>query len=275
MIRLRLESLGTVIANAVVHPELKEIAKEVPSVIARCRAENTVKKYSTYYRQWSKWCTDYGIMEMPANEKHVAIFMTSLLQNNKSSDIIESVYYAIEHFHKLNLCDSPYESSLCEMVMEASKRAPKRRKKKKEPLTAENLKDIYKSIGEKSCTLLNFRTFVMMVISYVGFLRYSEAADIRRCDIEFHDTFLKLFIEKSKTDVYRDGHWILIAKIESEICPVKLLGEYLQRTEIDVSSQECIFRGMSWLKKKEKHVLKRKDKGISYSNGKVMYVKLN
>ena len=48
-------------------------------------------------------------------------------------------------------------------------------------------------------------------------MRYSEISGLRRCDVHFCDSYLKLFIEKSKTDVYREGNWIYISKIQSEL----------------------------------------------------------
>ena len=109
----------------------------------KSRADNTVKKYNTYYNKWSSWCLLYRISALPAKGEHVALFLTSLIQNNQSADVIEAVYYTIEYFHKINLCDTPYETSLCEMILEASRKLLKARKKKKEPLTADHFRSIY------------------------------------------------------------------------------------------------------------------------------------
>jgi len=87
------------------------LAKKVPDVVLKSRADNTVKKYSTYYNKWSSWCLLYHIPALPAKGEHVALFLTSLIQNNQSADVMEAVYYAIEYFHKINLCDSPYATA--------------------------------------------------------------------------------------------------------------------------------------------------------------------
>ena len=39
----------------------------------------------------------------------------------------------------------------------------------------------------------------------------------------FHDIFMKLFIERFKTDVYREGNWIYIIKATGNLCAVKIL----------------------------------------------------
>jgi len=126
-----------------------------------------------------------------------------------------------------------------------ARRSPKARKRK----TADHLRSIYESTGKIDCSLPDLRAFAMMVVSYAGFLRYSEIADLRRWDIEIHDTHMTLFIESSKTDIYRIYivHWRLIAKIrlKSIICPVQTLLAYLERTGITNESTEYIFRRMT------------------------------
>ena len=52
---------------------------------------------------------------------------------------------------------------------------------------------------------------------------------------------MKIFIEKSKTDIYRNGNWIYIARGNSELCPVATLQRYLNMAKINENSEEFIF----------------------------------
>ena len=72
-----------------------------------------------------------------------------------------------------------------------------------------------------------------------------------------------IFIEKSKTDTYRDGHWMCIARLESELCPIISLEEYLLKASIDDSSNEFIFRAIMCSRKRQ--TLRQKDNPASYS----------
>ena len=74
----------------------------------------------------------------------------------------------------------------------------------------------------KTTSTTYVRILTVMLLSFVGFLRYSEVSDLCWCDIDFQETFLRIFFEKSKTDFYRDGHLSLKSKIDSNICPAKL-----------------------------------------------------
>jgi integrase len=58
------------------------------------------------------------------------------------------------------------------------------------------------------------------LIAYAGFLKSSELLNIRCSDVTFEKSHMAIFIEKSKTDIYRDGQWVVIARTDSDMCPV-------------------------------------------------------
>ena len=68
----------------------------------------------------------------------------------------------------------------------------------------------------------------MMLLSFSGFLLYDEVVNLNLGDIVFRESFTKLFIEKSKTDQFREGYWVLIAKVDSDICPTKMVKRYIE-----------------------------------------------
>ena len=61
---------------------------------------------------------------------------------------------------------------------------------------------------------------------------------------DFSSTYVKVFIEKSKTDIYREGVWAYISS-SSKICPLKQLQYYLALAKVPENSEEFIFRGLS------------------------------
>ena len=60
-----------------------------------------------------------------------------------------------------------------------------------------------------------------MLIAFAGILRSSESLQIRFCDVKFEPTYIKTFLEHSKTDQYRDGAWIIISRTGTSLCPVQ------------------------------------------------------
>ena len=64
------------------------------------------------------------------------------------------------------------------------------------------------------------RTICAYLIAYSGFLRSCELFAIKRCDIVIENTHMSIFIETSKTDIYRDGAQVLISRTHTDMCPV-------------------------------------------------------
>ncbi|KAL9950992.1 hypothetical protein ACROYT_G043578 [Oculina patagonica] len=51
--------------------------------------------------------------------------------------------------------------------------------------------------------------------------------------------------ESSKTDEFRDGAWITIARSDRETCPVKALEKYIVAAKIDLCEELPLFRALS------------------------------
>ena len=66
----------------------------------------------------------------------------------------------------------------------------------------------------------------MCLLCYAGFLRFAELANLRRHHVFIYDNHVKLFLESSKTDVYREGRDVLISKTNTPTCPVNMLLRY-------------------------------------------------
>ena len=97
----------------------------------------------------------------------------------------------------------------------------------------------------------------MCLLAYAVFLRYSELANLKRNHITFHDSYVKLFLEASKTDVYREGREVVISKTNNLTCPVNMLERYLVMANIASDSNEIIFRPLSFCKSVNAYKLRR------------------
>lgn len=63
---------------------------------------------------------------------------------------------------------------------------------------------MYNYFGSEAVSLINLRTILIFVSSLKGFVRFSEVVKPRHCDVIINKTFLSIFVEKSKIDVYRE-----------------------------------------------------------------------
>ena len=96
---------------------------------------------------------------------------------------------------------------------------------KKEPITTDMLKAMVQDAKEHN-TLSNVRLTTACLLAFAGFLCFSELVNIRPCDLSFSDDTVRLYFPRSKTDQLRKGNEVVIARTESEMCPVNMLEQY-------------------------------------------------
>ena len=152
----------------------------LPQYLKLARAPNTVKKYEGYYAAWAAWTTIFEeVSPMPATDKHIGLFLISMLQQGKTVHVIASTVYAIKWQHLINGRADP-TGTICQYLIVHVKRTARPRRKKKDPLTPAHLHAMYEYIGGKQASLLNLRKFTILLFSFAGFLRFSEAAVLKK-----------------------------------------------------------------------------------------------
>ena len=87
-------------------------------------------------------------------------------------------------------------------------------------------------------------------------------ANIQPKHLTFCDGFVKIFVPRSKTDVYREGNYVYIAKLENKYCPVAILRRYIETLNLDLSSHLPLFMPLT-----------KNKSGYTLRNGKLSYTR--
>ena len=173
-------------------------------------------------------------------------------------------YYAIKYFNEFFTGGRELGSHFITKVLEGIKRLSGYTENPKSPLSSSDLKRAFQYLGGVEMNLTNSRLMMMiLVLSFMGFLRFSELSNLKRSDFILHNTHMLIFIQKSKTDIYRKGYWFHLAKLNSNLCPLDLTKRYFVLTGIDKQSDKYIFRGIENSKNGQK--LRKIDKPLSYT----------
>ena len=72
---------------------------------------------------------------------------------------------------------------------------------------------------------------------------------------------MSIFLESSKSDQFREGAWIGIARKNLPTCPVKALEDYISAAQINLPEDLPLFRALATPRAKEKV----RSQGISYT----------
>ena len=251
--------------GGIISTNFDELGRKMADYLLQSRSDNTNNKYFYAFKRWEKFILKEGGQSLPAIPIHVALYMTHLMNTGSSYSVIQSAVYSIKWAHSLHGLQDPTENSFIQTLLESSKRQPNKPRAKKEHINVESIIDLCSKYKD-SFDLTVVRDLCMIVLSFSGFLRYSELSSLRCSDVHFRDTHLEVHISKSKTDQYRLGDQIVISKGESVACPYNLLSKYYSICSIDPSSDDFLFKPI--FRSGKRCSLIYKNKPLSYTRAK-------
>ena len=183
------------------------------------------------------------------------MYLINLSESANSVSKIDEAFYALSWAHKLAGVPDPCKNYLVVSVREGAHRKIGHLIVKKESITPDILQKNVLLYGNKNCNLKDLR---------IGFLRFSELASLKRSDISFFPSHVKLYLGKSNTDVYREGREVVISKTGTITGPVDMLDRYLKLAGTSENSVDYIFRSVSFCKSTDSYKLRNSGQ-ISYT----------
>ena len=156
----------------------------------------------------------------------MALYLLSKIQAGHTFPTIDASFYAIKFFLKSLFNVDPCSHFFVTNIFKAVKRVTVHKIKKKRALSLDDLKKNFVGLNQNRTNLVDQRLLTIIVIAFCGFMRFSEVSRLRRSDFIFSSTYVKVFIEKSKTGIYRERMWVYISG-SSKICPLRELKYYL------------------------------------------------
>ena len=88
--------------ESVEDPELKDLAASLPSIITQGKAPATINKYSGAFGRWKKWASGQeGVPTLPAKPIHVALYLSYLAQEARTSAPLEEAVNAISWVRRM------------------------------------------------------------------------------------------------------------------------------------------------------------------------------
>ena len=189
-------------------------------MLEKARGSNTIRLYTRHFSKWQQWVSQFpNTKAIPADDTYVIAYMLNLFQKNKSFENIRDSFFAIKYFQKVTGYENVLTGGLPYLVLEGIKRTSQKISRKKLPLTTEHLHKLYKILGWKNMNLKDLRTTLICVFSFMGFLRYSEVSNLRMSDIVIHDSYIAIFIEKSKNGHLQKWKLALSSKVKIQTLP--------------------------------------------------------
>ena len=157
----------------------------------------------------------------PDKVMDLCIFFLQLMEEKQSAHTVINVFYALKWVHDLTGSSSPnpLDNVLIRNIVESAKRTLAKPTQHRLALPADALCKLCSKFGDSKDVIVR-RDIAMCLLTFAGFLRYSEVSQLKCNDIQFQNTYVNIFIRKSKTDQYRQGHTVVISETGSVSCPV-------------------------------------------------------
>jgi integrase len=166
--------------------------------------------------------------------------------------VVLQAFCALKWFHDLLPLESnPANSPLVRNIVDASKRSHHVAPTKKEPISI--VKMVEKHANSDS-DLKGIRTALLPSLGFFGLFRANELINIKAKDIGINDDHLVITVPKSKTDQYRNGSKVYIARTNGPVCPHALLLRYFDLARIRPYADEHIFRDIKTTGRKNRKI---------------------
>ena len=225
-------------------PELISLASSLPDTVLKARADTTTKKYLYAFSRWRKWAENKTeISVFPVDPTHFVLYLQHLANSTQSRAAVEEAVNAVSWTHRVAGLSELQGGPLVKMVLNGLQRILAKPKSKKKPVTVEMLQRLVASMSP-SPTLVEVRLAAICLLAFSAFLRFDEIVKIRCCDLDFQPQHMVVIIRSSKTDQYRQGDQVLIARSGTSTCPVAMLEQYVCIAAIDQKSELRLFRGL-------------------------------
>ena len=161
----------------------------------------------------------------PVSPFHFALYISHLSTTGSKSSA-ELAAASIKWAHSLAGLPSPTDSSMAKMALQGFKRLNSTPTVRKDPITPDILAKLHTKHGHSSATLADLRILFVCFISYAGFLRFDDIKNINRNDCKITPDRLTIHLRKSKTDQFRQGTEVVIARTFKPTCPVLVAERY-------------------------------------------------
>ena len=242
-------------------PDLIRLANQLPDTLLRSRACSSAKKYVGAFKRWKSWATSHHLTSFPAQTHYVALYLQHLAEQTNSKSAAEEAVNALAWVHGLAGINSPANSPIVQETLQGLKRTLAKPVRKKRPITKEMIGKIVADANSHP-SLTNIRLATACLLAFSGFLRFDELIHIRPCDLSIDGSMAKIHFPRSKTDQFRQGSEVVIARSGAPTCPVNMVERYMSMAAVNPASEQFLFRGITKSRAGEKL---RPSGGLSYT----------
>lgn len=241
-------SSAPVIVGTGAGAELAEVAKltqEARDYIQDAKAKNTIRAYTSDWKDFTDWCKLQRRESLPASSETVALYITHLARGLKTSTIQRRISSISQAHAAAGYDDSPTKTAIVRATWQGIRRSKGVAAQGKAPVLMPDLRAMVEhlpkeAIGDDEVTeaelqdrLIACRDRALLLLGFAGAMRRSELVGLDVADVVETADGLVVTIRRSKTDQEGQGRKVGIpygSKLAT--CPVRSLRAWRVRAGI-------------------------------------------
>jgi site-specific recombinase XerD len=218
------------------HQQVQDSSKVFQAKVL-AHAVSTWVSHANAFQEFLKFCVLRSVNPLECTPQLVNVFLLSLAQSGKTIGAIENICKSMSFCFKFFLVEDVYQNDIVGPVRKFVEKVCPRRVNLKAPFADREVRKIWNYIECKyknlsAVPIVQLRTFVLAVIQYASFCRFSDLAVVKLDDVVFDVDYFKICIQYSKTDQAGIGQEAFVLKsVDIVRDPHMLMCVYLQRLD--------------------------------------------
>ena len=108
-------------------------------------------------------------------------------------------------------------------------------------LPADVIRRIIDKYAGPSANFEGLRLACICSLGFARFFRYDELSNIAPVHLKFWPEYMRVFVPRARSDIYREGNYVYVKRLGNNYCPVALLERYMLMGDINLSGSVALF----------------------------------
>jgi hypothetical protein len=233
-----------------------QLQSKMLELVAKSKAANTVKSYSSVINKWKSFCDLEGCQCSPAENHSLARFIAKLAVDKEPLSTFLKLSPALVFHHEANghVSRAAVTEPYIKLLLTGAKREASERKggvKKADTLSQKAVHQVFDKVIWKygpgvigqAPNLADWRTAVRLYTYYKTFCRWDCYSQLLTKDITFSEDHVQIHFAKAKNDQFYAGTYCLLSYLpDSQYCPGLIYRSYftvMKFTQIDTEFLNC------------------------------------
>lgn len=201
-------------------------------------------------RQFVTWLVGHQIsLKFPVSDRTMASYLSHINSTAQSDSVMTTTASAIKWFHSLmDIKDNPVDSPITQQLLISFRKTLHHPPAQKSPLSPDQLNGILEEFARDDCSLIQLRTACYVCLKFALLFRHNEIAEIKANHLSIlpDEQCLRIFIPKSKTDIFREGNVPYIPVSQDRHSPYSVLIKFMCKADISIGEDKFIFTPLTF-----------------------------